>query len=410
MSIWMFFKIFGDLCLYFSAVSALPTLFTHDFSFLLPGLLCGAGAMAASFLGYHLRHGHRLWALVIPLLALTMADEAIELLILLPPIVYTGAVIVRGDFFLDYINFRDFFRKTLTIWCCFFVLLILACTAENLTRPWDKSLAYDDPAFYGLVYALCGVILLRQLRLGEGAGRDRRINSIQTFALLGGTGALVLGIVAAQQALQKHAAQIMEVVGQVIIYIVTLPIGLLVWVIGLLLEDIDQMYQKQPDLDGTIATTENPAFGPGLVGTPVTQPSSQSSFPWWLAIVIVALLALMLMAAMRLYSRRIKVPGGQTVFEKLQRPERRAKENTASNRAKVRRCYREHLKLQRQKGLRLTTAQTSLDILRGITAGTDPHAAARLRDIYLKARYDEKSVVTSEDVAAAKDALKKLKE
>ena len=51
MSIWMFVKTFGDICLYFSVVSAFPKLFPYEFSFLWPTLLCAVSVAMADMLG-----------------------------------------------------------------------------------------------------------------------------------------------------------------------------------------------------------------------------------------------------------------------------------------------------------------------------------------------------------------------
>ncbi|MBR5868040.1 MAG: DUF4129 domain-containing protein, partial [Clostridia bacterium] len=87
-------------------------------------------------------------------------------------------------------------------------------------------------------------------------------------------------------------------------------------------------------------------------------------------------------------------------------PGMRKREQRRSNRGKVRKLYREYLKMVRRKGQKLETYQTTADILEKHPQNTDTEAAARLRQVYLKARYDTGKAVTDEDVEQAKAAMK----
>lgn len=411
MSIWIFWKLFGDICLYFSVVGALPTLFYHEFSFLWPALLCSIGAMAAAMILFRGKYRGRLWGLLFPLLSLLPATDLMGLIILLPPVIYTAAVILRGQFLLEYLSFREFFRKSCIFFTILFVLLCMGSATEDMTRPWAAVISLEDPLRYGIFFAVSGVILLRQLRMGCDSGsRDRQLNNSQTALMAAGSGVVVLLMVGAERLISAYGQEILNALGQFLMLIISLPIGILGWLVNLLFGDMTQMYEELPEGTGSTMPTETIAEGvpPPAPSIGTVQPQDLP-FPWWLAVVIVVVLTAILLAALHLY--RSKAAGGasQTVFDKVILPERKAKQSAASSRAKVRRYYREHLKTERRKGLRLRHNQTSADILERIAPDTDAQAAARLRDIYLRARYDEKAEISPQDALDAKNALRKLK-
>lgn len=413
MSTWMFWKLFGDACLYFSVIGALPTLFVHDASFLWPALLCGIGGAAASWLSNRGKGNVSGLAVLIPLLGLLFADQPVELLSLIPPVIYTLIVILRGDFALEYLSFRDFFRKSMIAWVIFFVLLFLACTVENITQTWRRSLAFEETLEMGVFYAVCGVILQRQLRLGnDGSSEDRKRNSIQSAAVLGGTGAVVLSFWAFQQFLAEHAKGFMNALGELLLYICTLPLTLIVWILAPLIEEMTGFYEEtQPPSESTEETLEHiVTVAAGETTEPVANAvDGGTGYPWWLVVLILSLLLILLLVGLKLYRKKAADNALPQSFAKADRPERRSAENGSSNRAKVRRYYREHLKLEQRRGMRLGTNQTSADILEKISDSTDEKAAAALRQVYLKARYDDTGSVTNEDVQRAKTAIKQLR-
>lgn len=410
MSIWMFWKLFGDVCLYFSAVCALPTLLYHDFSFLLPAVLCGTGGAAASWLLLHTRYGWRWLGMVFPLLALLAAEDTMGLLILLPPVVYTGAVILRGQFLLEYLSFRSYFQKACVLWAALFLLLCLGSSAEELTRPWAAVLDVEGPLRCGVFYGISGVLLLRQLRMGADNG-GRRLGAVQELGMLAGSAGVIGLLVGAQRLIERFGDDVRNFLGQALLFLSTLPVSILGWLLDQLFDDLTLIYEQTPEATGSTSETVYAVGAAAPVATPVTDTAAGASgFPWWLAVVVLAVLAAVLFAAMGLHRDKTAGSGTQAVFDRLSPPERSGKSAAVSNRARVRRYYREHLRLERRKGLRLRAHHTSADVLRQIAPDTDPQAAARLREVYLRARYDEKGSITAQDVAEAKSAYKKLRE
>ena len=66
--------------------------------------------------------------------------------------------------------------------------------------------------------------------------------------------------------------------------------------------------------------------------------------------------------------------------------------------------------LMRRRGVRIRQDNTSREILTEAGQFSSPPAAVRLRELYLKARYDEGADVTLEDVQEAARCLKEIRE
>lgn len=410
MSIWMLWKILGDLCLYFSVIGAFPTFFTHEFSFLWPGILCAAGGAVSAFLYRKAGYRSRLFALLIPVSALLFAGDTMELAILIPPVVYSTALILRGDFALDYLGYREFFRKASRLWVVFLALLCIASTVEGISRPWRLTLSFETTVRYGIFAGICGIILLRQLRLGRDS--DRRMDSIQTLGLLGSAGGVILGFAAAEHWLAGRGEEIKNFLGKLLLNICTFPLAVLGWLLSPFFEKAQDLYEETSlaTTEPTEATENIMTLVGGESTVPVETVPETKGFPWWLAVLILSVLLILLLRFLKLHSSGKSAGSSEIIFEKLARTQRRSGQKKATNRTKVRRAYREYLKLRRRKGVKLAANQTSLDILESKPRDPDACAAARLREIYLRARYDESRDITPEDVIHAQNALKHLRE
>ena len=222
----------------------------------------------------------------------------------------------------------------------------------------------------------------------------------------------MLAIVAAERFLEKNAKETFAALGQLIANVINMPLALLGWLLTPLIEEFTAVSEETHATGETTEASEYIATLAGGGGETVPQTiRTGTSYPWWLAVLIVSVLLILLLTAMKVLRSRSGGKGASgMVFEKVLRPERKAPEARAGNRAKVRRYYREHLKREKLKGMRIKPSHTSRDILEHISPDTDLAAAASLREVYLKARYDENSQITPEDLSSAKAALKQLRE
>ena len=130
--------------------------------------------------------------------------------------------------------------------------------------------------------------------------------------------------------------------------------------------------------------------------------------PWVMLIAIVAviLVVVLMVFAFRQLRKRKRNPLTHAQTGGI---EKKKNSSRTSNRGKVRQFYREYLHREGKRGVKITKQHTTADILRRLSDGTDPDAAADLREVYLRARYDEASEVTRGQVDAARSALKNIK-
>ena len=408
MSMGMFWKILGDACLYFSVTGAFPTVFAHHCSFLWPALLCGAGVGIAALLSEHGKDPWRYGALLLPALSLMLAGTLLEVLLLLPLLIYTAAVVIRGEMGLEYYGYREVFQKTAIGWCVFFLVIQLLAYFETASHTNRSVVDAEAQLLYGVLHLLSGVVLLRQLRLGT-EDRGRRLNHVQLICVLGGTGVVLGGVVAAERLLREQTDSLMEYVGRALLGIFTPLMHLLNQV------SFDEDYPEATEaVASTQPSTEPLPFTQMMeqYGTSAAEPVTEGepSFRWWLAVLILAVLqVLLLLFLLNILRAHPAESGTPETLEAAETQEQNKKEPRRTNRAKVRRYYRDFLKAEQKKGLKLRPDQTSADILASISHDTDARSAAQLREVYLSARYDETREVTTEQVKAAKSALKKRK-
>lgn len=405
MNLWIFLKLFGDVCAYFLVVSALPALFPYGFSFLMAALLCGAGGEMAAFAAKRGRNGLRFLGLLLPAFALALAGSVTEALILLPAAAYTAMVIIRGEFALEYYSVRQFFLGSLIPLGGFLVVIMLLQTFEGVTAPLRTSFHAEAGLLCGAFYALAEVFLLRSLRMGGVNGaRENGLNAVQMTVVLGGIGVSCAGLTAVSHLLRERGTSILRAL---VWAGLTVFSAVVEWIRSLfqgLDREILEVIETTAPVQETFSTVPLPV---GEAVPPVERPLDQGEpFAWWIVLLLLgSLLALWYMR--KLFRAQGAVKRQDETVEAIMPPKREEKRPKGSNREKVRGCYRMFLKGEKRRGMKLLTSQTSLDILREVSKDTDDQAAARLRAVYLRARYDERHTVSPTEVKEAKAALKK---
>ena len=409
MSIWMFVKTFGDLCLYFSVVSALPGLFAYDFSYLWPILLGATGVAMGDMLSTYGKPWLRLLCLILPAAGFLLADTTIEYMILLPSAVYPGILLLRDMNDLEYYSFRGQFKTCIIGWVLYFLVICLLTYFENATQPWRETLDFHRSLVCGLLFLLSGVLLLRQLRMGREYRRSIR-NTAQLGIVLGATGGVLLIVVALDRILQTYATSVLEMLKKGLLYLITAPLIIITQIVSWTLAQefaIENQLSEGEQVQYTEAPVEGALPGP-VLGT-VEQMGAEERFPWWLAVLILAVMLLILVLLARTYRKRKDVR--QIQEETLNAlPEKKKREiSQHSNRWKVRQIYRSFLKYLRSQGVVLRKYHTSADMLARLPAGIDRKAAVALRQSYLVARYDSKREITSEQLKIAREAMKQIR-
>lgn len=409
MSLLMFLKVFGDICVCYCVMGSLPSLFYHEFSLMWPALLGGAGAAIGTFFTEQGRPEARFAGLILPLLSLMLAGSVMDLVLLAPALAYTAVIIIRGELSLEYYSFREVYLRTLKGIGIFAALISFFGYFESMASRDISNFDASAALRFGLIYAVSGVVLLRQLRLGnESKGQSRFLSGAQLGGLAVGTGVMTAAVLALEKLLHKNAASIWSLIIQLIAFVVSIPIKLVIWLADILFPDGTSIPEQNMEATTSTGSTVQ---APGPLETVVdTVTQQEPGFPWWLVILILAVLIGMLVFLLSTFRRNGRTAAVSDPATVIEPPAREKKGSRRSNRANVRRLYREFLKSERKRGLKLQTNQTSKDILDSVSARTDRRAAADLRRIYLKARYAEKAGITAEDVKAARAALAKAKE
>lgn len=406
MSTWIFLKVFGDACMLFSVLAALPKVFVHDLPMVVPSVLCGFGAAAACLLTEQGRGRWRFILVLLPVLCFALADDAMEYLMLLPVVLYTGLIISRGMLSLEYYGFRESFRKSAIIWGLSFGILCALSFLEGAADAGAKVLAWQEPLELGTCWLLSGVVLLRSLRLGE-TGCDRRRLGY-SLACCGGA---AVGIIGAEWLIGLFAGPVKGGLMKLFSYILGLPMRIYAWLISLIVTGEITAPPTNPTApsDGTPEETQ---FG-GMISwireaVELHLPAGESdAFPWWLVVLVLIVVTAAMLVMLGSFRKHTLSSFGENRAEQVETVTREPlREERRSNRGRIRKYYREYLKMEQKRGLVLKKHHTSRDVLSARTRQTDASAARELRELYLIARYDESARISTEQVRKAKLALK----
>ncbi len=407
MSILMLLKIFSDCCICFALLASGPVSF--DFPLLLLALLLGVIAGVATFFERKNWKALRYLCGVLPVLCLLIGENKGQLLILAVPAIYTALVIFRGKLELEYYSYNRFLLQSLGLLGGAYVIIL---TWEFLTTITGKpvTLLDADVMFrYGFVHMVCGIVLQRQLRLG--VDRISKSGRRQISALLGTGGGIAFGFLVAEPFLRMQVLELVK--------IALLALGIpVVFVIELISKGLNAVQQILPGKPGQ--TTQGSGTGAGgnaavkppetgvLPSDPV--PEAKELDPALVWGVLVA--ALLVVAAVILYKsfqkgRNTAVVGEMTGV--VVTPPKRKQSPRTSNRYKVRQLYREFLRMENGRGLKLKKSDTSADVLKRMHPETDKNSAEALRQVYLSARYDDRQSISRDQLNAAKQAFKGTK-
>ena len=403
----MFLRIFSDCCIFFGLLGCAPSLLPHSYPLPAVAVVCGLSAALASFLHDKNRRILSILCAALPFLSLLMTDGWREMLVLILPIVYTCAIIVRGELYLEYYHYRRFFLRSVSLlaflWCALSVCIYI----EDPQHLSEQLIFPSILLKYTLIHFLCGVILQRQLRMGEhGQG-----SAGQMFGMLSAAGVTALGFVTTQSLLQEKLVEFLRGVIAVGIILLT-PLYELVTFMRLWLKE----HGPKPEFDPNEVTgnSEGAAGAPTgggktayqeyLEGAPA---GTDSTRPMVIAIVgAVVFLVLMFFVFAALRSKK---GSGMIVSTVRGKEKNRKNVSRLSNRGKVRQMYREFLHFEKQKGFVRKKHYTTADILRKVSTSETEDAAHALRGVYLHARYNEEGEVTRAQVDTAREALRAIR-
>lgn len=379
MSFLVGLKVLGDLCLYFSlAIHFSPGLPLLGAA-LLWAVCAGAGAALEN------RGAARFLPLLPSLLAFRMVSSWQQGLILLFPLLYLWALVIRGHFSPDYSRYCDFFPKgTIALG------VLLALSFYGLD--WRLTL------LYGGVYVFCGIFLLRQLRLGPGkTWQDKAVN-LASLGLWLAAGAAACVLVWAVLLLRFPLSAVLG-------WVLDVVFGGLLWL-------AERIPLTLPKLEGR-QDQELSLLNIGDMFPQFTETGGEGSPALAAALTV---LGLLLLTAIVFFVLR-RMLGGMT--PKASHAPRWSKAETLSTgktapslglspRDRLRRSYRKFLLLSKSRGADITPAQTTGEQVAYSAEAVDPDAARRLRELYLPARYGGDREVSPQALREAKDLLRTM--
>ncbi len=396
----IFLRIFSDCCILFAFLGCCPTVLPYSFPLLAAALICSCCAALAAFLWDKGNITISRLCLFLPLLALLLARDVSEMRILVLPILYTAVTIARGSFHQEYYEYQKFLIRSLALMTAVWAIISAATWIEDPQDLVEDIIVTEVILRYTIVHFVCGIMLQRHLRLGTHS--TSKSGAEQMAVILITVGVVAAGFVLSEPMLRQWASKAIWSILTAVISVITILMGLIDF------SKIEGTYQEPSQSENTSTEPGNAVGMPtGETVAPTPIESAPPDHTAWIFVValiaVVIALALMFLA----FSRRKRRSGNAVVFAEAAKAQGKKRVPRLSNRAKVRQVYRDFLRQEQKRGLELKKEYTTQDILQRISRNTDKTAAGQLRDVYIRARYDDTREVTKAQADAARAAMKK---
>lgn len=403
------YRITADLCFFFSILSIFPAMRPWQ----LPMLLFVAAAFAVTLLAVHCSFLPLRFLLSL-LPGLCFLGAELKFLLFFPALawLYLILVLTAGKFAMFLDDYRRIYRAMLIVCLC----ALAANVAHSLIYRGDVISYYSMG--YALAFLFFGMLAMREMQMNAKMDLSWSLMNAATvigIPLLAIGGSLLLFV-------------ILRSIEPVVNYLFR-PIGMfLIWLFDRLFPN---SYEKPVPTQAPLNTP--PPTPPILDLDPVSEGRQllEENFETNLAmqkaiekatalggyVVLAALILFAIWIVLR-YARmsRSAAEHEEYSYEETSEilPQRKKRAARAplipGNAEQLRRIYRKYMELMREQGVRIQKDSTSQEILdEAETSGLSP-AAQRLRELYLKARYDDDSKVSREDVQEAQRCLQQIRE
>lgn len=405
----MFLRVFADTLAIFGLLGCCPILLPYSYSLPLAAMLLGVCAFFSCFLDLRNKKVPSRVCAILPLLTLLLARSLWEMLILAVPILYTCIVILLNRLYPEYYSYRTFFKRSLGILLGVWFAISLTVYLEDPSKTAEQVIDTGHIIRYIILYFICGVVLQRQLRMGT--ERRSRGDTGQITAMLGSVGAVSLSFVISEPFLREGSFAVLRN----LLILIFIPFQYVLEVLSFLVDKLKKMYSSEQYIKERGEGNPDPltSLNHHLQNVEKREDREVTVYepehsPWVMLIAIVAVIivVLLMVFAFRQLRKRRKNP--LTVTRSGEAEKEKSLSRT-SNRGKVRQLYREYLHREGKRGVKITKQHTTEDILRRLSDGTDPDAAAELRNIYIRARYDEANDISRSEVNTAKDAMRRIR-
>ncbi len=275
-----------------------------------------------------------------------------------------------------------------------------------LTLDWKSFIPYE------LIFVLCGVFLMRQLRLNQQFSAKGNIVNLVSISFIILIGVILLWITKAVIDDSDSLLSIIEVPFTLIIYVITIIIQLLLWIFDSIINLIFGNHQFSPPelAPPNLRDDELDGINPFTTST--------GNNLWLIILISLVLIIVLYKVVGNIKPATKKVSTLTDDYDIIEPPpkvrQKRKLSPLKSNRDKVRSIYRKYLKqIQKDYG-NYSKSKTSMEIHEMNFSESSPEsitdASLELRKVYLAARYNEDKNISSADVKNAKESLNKLKD
>ena len=387
-------KILADVCFYFMFVSAFKV-FRYD---VLPLAVMAGLVFIAVFIAAEKPYSVVGKAgLLLPLLSFGLVSSFGQAALLVPVIVYMAVMVLNNAMKIPYYSQRDIFLCQIAI-CLIFCFTWITYTSAN-------NVAVILPLIFAGLFLLIGEYVLLSIRGGKGLDLKGKVVNLGMVIAVAVTASLAMG---GFYFVLKHSENLFELIMMPFVFILHGIIYIIVFFCQFIpkptdvapseepiSQTVEEIYEFILEPENTEIPYENLAITPAMA----------------MVLKIIALIITCLLIGFVVYklsflfkNQKIdeKEYSESNEIERFGFGKRKKKEPVLSNSQKVRKIYREYLYYLRSKGIEISQYLTSLDVL---NLSDDQDLDARLREIYLKARYHQEYKVTDEDVENARKYL-----
>ena len=410
MELIFFCRIAADLCLYFAYASFLLPYFTQARISFAPLFILSIAALAAFFL--RKKRVLSLAVMAAALLLLIPFGWPVPFIVSLPPWIYVSYIIYRQYLGANYLQQRDSLKRSCYLFLGFIVLLALTANSGGFEAFSSRALPYL------LFFMLCAVVQLRLLRPDDASLRSPK-NQFMHAGLMAGI--TLLGYM-----LSRSGAY--ELIKRGIGFVYTKVIGpvftLLVTIIATpffyLLKWIFSLFNTEFEFE----TLEG--MGKGDLDPREMAVETSKNAPEWIKWIFAALLAAlviwiifrffrMLLGQVRLREEKKGLSTERSAIASSDRPSiLQRMQDMTSVRGRIRAQFRQLCAKLKKEG-RLSPGDSSRSVIEKSMEALAPDAAPDkeawygFRDIYVRARYDEREeAVSAADVSKMKEYAKRL--
>jgi len=332
----------------------------------------------------------------------------INVALLIAPAVYMTIVVARRKKTAEYYLFVELFIFLIIGGLMFLLLYTLMTWQFNQNPSTLIRRSFDDAVGgckYFVAFFISGVIVARNLRIRE----KFSFGTIKNFALLA-------GVVSAVSLMLLGFEKISDVVikgARWLAVLILLPLGYLSdgWTtfghkVGEIIETSSGNPLKRESFINYFMEESS-----GVNVIPLMYKKGKAYLPLeevYFIVVLILFLIVVIVASMAISRRKHKDNRDEFANEKLKENNTVKKRRLLTKRERVRSLYRRFITIMKARGIVITDNMTSEEVLVLLTELVNYDSAVILRNIYIKARYNDLGDIDASEIKMAREALEKL--